>query len=65
MKFRRNWVINDLVKSVHKCKLIGGGLFGSHLGYWQKREFDKSNPFMKFGGNRVINDHGRLSTKAN
>ena len=33
-----------------------GGHFGGHLGYRTKREFDKSNPYMKFGGNRVIND---------
>ena len=41
---------------------IGGGHFGSHLCY-QKNQmfklgqaFDKSNPHMKFGNNRVIND---------
>ena len=45
-----------LKKSVHKCKLIGGGHYGGHLGYQTKREFDKSNPYIKFGGNRVIND---------
>ena len=42
--------------------MIGGSHFGGHLGYPTKsilkleREFDKSNPYMKFGGNRVIND---------
>ena len=36
--------------------------FGDHLNYQTKpilkleREFDKSNPFMKFGRNRVICD---------
>ena len=35
-------------------------IFGDHLGYRTNREFD-----MKFGGNWVINDYGRLSTKAN
>ena len=60
MKFGRNGVITSV--SVHKCKLTGGGHFGGHLGYRTKpifklgREFDKSNPYMKFGSNRVIND---------
>ena len=50
-----------MTKSVHKCNLIGGGHFGGHLGYQTKpilkleQEFDKSNPYMKFGGNPVIN----------
>ena len=43
-------------------QLIGCGHFGGHLGYQTNRKFDKSNPYMKFGGNRVINDYGRLST---
>ena len=57
MKFEGNWVINDKVRV-----LIGGRHFGGHLGYQTKpilkleREFDKSNPYMKFGGNTVIND---------
>ena len=42
--------------------VLHGGHCGGHLGYWTKSilklrpEFDKSNPFMKFGSNRVIND---------
>ena len=32
---------------------------------WLSNKFDKSNPYMKFGGNQVINDYGRLSAKAN
>ena len=38
MKFGRNRVINDKVKSAHKCKLTGSGHFVSHLGYrmWDK-----------------------------
>ena len=35
----------------HKSKLIGGG----NLGYRTNQEFDKSNPYIKFGGNQVIN----------
>ena len=45
-----------MTKSDHKCKLIGGDHFGGPLGYWTKREFDKSNPYMKVGGIRVIKD---------
>ena len=52
IKFGRNWVINDISSSVHKCKLIGGG----HFAYRTNREFVKSNPCMRFGGNWVIND---------
>ena len=45
--------------------------FDGHLGYWTKpilklgRTFDKSNLYMKFGSNWVINDYGRVSTSAN
>ena len=45
--------------------------FGGHLGYRTKsifklgQKFDKSNPYMKFGSNQVINDYGRVSTSAN
>ena len=41
------------------CKLTGGDHFRSNFGYWTKpifelgREFDKSNPYMKFGSNLV------------
>ena len=51
-----------MTKSVYKCKLTGGGHLGGHLGYRTTtifelgREFDKSNPYMKFGCNQVIND---------
>ena len=47
-----------------KCKLIGGSHFCGYLCYRTNREFDKSNPYIKFGGNKVINHYGRLSTKA-
>ena len=56
-----------MTKSVYKCKLICSG----HLGCRTKpifklgREFDKSNQYMKFGSNQVINDYGRVSTSAN
>ena len=42
--------------------VLHDGHCGGHLGYLTKSifelrpEFDKSNPFMKFGSNRVIND---------
>ena len=55
-------MINDSVRVFHKCKLISGGHFGGHLCYRTKRilkleqDFDKSNQYMKFGGNQVIND---------
>ena len=39
-------------------KLIGGDHFGGHLGYRTNQEFDKSNTYIKFGGNLVINDKG-------
>ena len=48
-----------------------GDQFDDHLGHSTKpilklgREFDKSNPYMKFGSNWVINDESRLSTSAN
>ena len=51
-----------MTKSVHKCKQTGGSHCGGHLGYRTKSifqiglEFDISNPYMKSGSNRVIND---------
>ena len=51
-----------MTKSIHKCKLTGDGHCGGHLGYWTKpifelgRVFDKSNPYIEFGNNPVIND---------
>ena len=53
------------------CKLTSGGHFGGHLGYRTEpifelaREFDKSNLYINFRSNRVINDQGRVSTIAN
>ena len=55
LKYRRPLIH---LSSVHKCKLTGGG----HLDYQTKpifklrREIDKSNIYVKFGSNRLIND---------
>ena len=55
LKYRRPLIH---LSSVHKCKLTGGG----HLGHWTKpifklrREIDKSDIYVKFGSNQVIND---------
>ena len=45
---------------MRNCKLIGGGHYGSHLGCRTKQDLNKINPYMKFGGNRVINDYAWL-----
>ena len=54
--------------STHANRQLDGGHFCGHLGYRIKlifelgREFDRSNPYMKYGSNWVINDLGRVST---
>ena len=53
------------------CKLIGGGHFVGHLGYHScmhgpifklEPEFDRSNPYMKFGRYKIKNISFRVTT---
>ena len=71
MKFGRNQVINDLFKSVHKGKPLGGGYFGGHLGYRTKPllelgwEIAKSNSYIICGSKLVTRMRSLWGANAN